>query len=115
MVQHLEQLIDTIKIATDYNPTEVELKIASLETLLEKMNDANTETYTTDAALNKARLDRDRTLYREGDGLVKLAKASKQYISVAFGPSSPQYKAAQTFKFKDYTFTEIDPVTGPPA
>jgi prophage DNA circulation protein len=83
-----------------YSTNEKDLKIESLEALLQEMirkNAAVTDTYT---ALFNARAARDKIFYNDQDGLLTVARKNKAYLKGAFGTKSPYYKKVASLEFR---------------
>lgn len=99
-VDKFAQLIQTLSAEALYQPNEVELQVASLNTLLTGMREKNKAVITTFANLSNTRIARDQILYADATGLCDIAQAVKQYIKSLFGTTSPQYKQVNGIKFK---------------
>ncbi len=99
MIDHLAQLIATLTAEPNYAPNEVELQVATLNTVLADLKTKNTEVINTTTALSNARIDRDGALYGVDIGLVDVAQDAKQYVKSLFGATSLQYKQVSGLKF----------------
>jgi hypothetical protein len=49
--------------------------------------------------LSNARIERNKLLYSENEGLIDIANGVKSYIKSIFGAASPQYKQLTNLKF----------------
>ena len=86
---------------TSYGPSENELKVASLKTLLSDFILSNENVSQAYANVSSSRADRNKTLYSNDIGLVDTAMNVKNYIKSAYGVSSPQYNQIKSIKFKN--------------
>lgn len=91
-VDNFAKLVQTVSAEPLYKPNEVELQVASLNTLLIELRAKNTEVVSATAAVSNARIERDNVLYGEISGLHDVALAVKQYVLSLFGKTSAQYK-----------------------
>jgi hypothetical protein len=82
-----------------YAPNEVELQVASLNTLLGDLRSKNSAVITATANLSNARIQRDKILYSTLTGLYNIAQAVKQYAKSVFGATSPQFGQVSGIKF----------------
>lgn len=101
MIDHLEKLIEVVKIETKYNPNETPLKVATLndyKTQLETINTAVKNAYT---PYSNAMMDRDKKLYNLETGLVARAQLIKNYVKSIFTASSPEYKLINSLRFRN--------------
>jgi hypothetical protein len=92
-------LIETLSAEPLYAPNEVELQVASLNTLLADLRSKNSAVITATANLSNARIQRDKTLYAAFTGLYDIAQAVKQYAKSVFGATSPQFGQVNGIKF----------------
>jgi hypothetical protein len=98
-VDNFAKLIQTLTAETLYKPNEIELQVATLNTLLTDLKAKNKAVITATAAASNARIARDKVLYAETTGLYDVAQATKAYVKSLFGASSPQYKQVSKIKF----------------
>ncbi len=98
-ISNFEALIALLKIITEYNPNETELKTTALDTVLADLKTKNKAVVDTYGPLNDARKNRDRTLYLETSGLVPITKKVKEYVKSIFNASSIEYKQLNSIKF----------------
>jgi hypothetical protein len=98
-IEHLNQLISLVASQPAYNPAEEDLKIATLNQVLNDMRATNDAVMVADASLTSARQKRDLLLYAPKTGMIDTALAVKEYVKAVFGASSPQYKEVKRIKF----------------
>jgi hypothetical protein len=98
-VDNFAKLTQTLTAETLYKPNEVELQVATLNTLLTDLKTKNKAVITATAGLSNARIARDKVLYADATGLYDIAQAVKQYIKSLYGASSPQYNQVSGIKF----------------
>jgi hypothetical protein len=63
------------------------------------MKNTNTAAVNAYTPLSNARIDRNKILYDDVTGLVKVAGDVKAYVKSVFGGTSPQYKQVSKLKF----------------
>jgi hypothetical protein len=98
-VDNFAKLTQTLTAETLYKPNEVELQVATLNTLLTDLKTKNKAVITATAGLSNARIARDKVMYADATGLYDIAQAVKQYIKSLYGASSPQYNQVSGIKF----------------
>lgn len=99
-IQHFAGLISVLESETSYTPNETELQIATLtakQTDLVAKNNAVSIAYT---GISNSRINRNKTLYEDGTGLVSVATEVKKYIKSVFGASSPEFAQVKGIEFK---------------
>ena len=99
-LENFYKLIMLLKSIPQYNPNEVELKVATLTALYEDLKLKNTAVVDATTPLSNARIARNDAMYKPLTGLVDCAYDAKMYIKSVFGPSSPQYKQVSKLEFK---------------
>lgn len=99
LIDNFAKLTQTLTAEPLYKPNEVELQVATLNTMLTDLKNKNKAVITATANLSNARIARDKILYAEGAGIHDAALSVKQYIKSLFGPTSPQYKQVRGIKF----------------
>ncbi len=82
-----------------YTPNEVDLQVATLNTLAASLALANTNVIDATTNLSNARITRDTTLYAPNTGLYDIQLEVKKYVKSVFGASSQQYKQVSKIKF----------------
>jgi len=98
---HFKDLIKLLSAIPVYNPNEVDLKIASLNTYVSSLQTLNNNANITGSAVQKNRISRDELLYDPQTGLIEVAREAKNYVKGACGASSPEYKDVVKIKFHD--------------
>jgi hypothetical protein len=101
LLDHFTQLLATLAAEPTYNPNETELTLSSLNTLLTELRTKNTAVLTATTTLSNARIARNKILYNKTNGILIIAKETKQYIKSLYGTTSPQYKQVREVKFKN--------------
>lgn len=101
LIDHFVALIELIKQINGYTPNETELTIASLEAFLADLVLHNKKVITCNAQLDKARKQRNKTLYHPVEGLLNRAKLVKLYIKSLYGASSTEYKEINAIRFRN--------------
>ena len=96
---HWTKFTDLIASIPSYLPNEANLKIAAIQTFRTSLQNANTNVATTYEAINLARIQRDKTLYKDGTGVYSIQDLVKEYVKGAFGAKSIQYKQMVAIKF----------------
>ena len=91
LIEHYDKLIKLLASVPAYNPTEVALKVVTLQAMLANLRAINTAAYTSSAKISNARIARNKILYDNPDSLVITAKGVKAYIKGKFGASSPEW------------------------
>ena len=99
MLEHYSNLITLLGAEPLYQPNEVELSVAGLQTLLSDLKAKNTAVISAQTALSNARLERDETLYATTYNLVEVALDVKKYVKSVYGATSGQYKQVSGIKF----------------
>ena len=99
-LENFYKLIMLLKSIPQYNPNELEFKIATLTALYEDLKQKNSDVVDTTTPLSNARIARNNAMYKPLTGLVDCANDAKMYIKSVFGPSSPQYKQVSKLEFK---------------
>ena len=99
LIEHYDKIIKLLASVPAYNPTEVALKVATLQTTLANLKTVNTAAYTSYAKVSNARIARNKILYENPDALIVLAKAVKAYIKGKFGATSAEYGQVSSIKF----------------
>lgn len=100
LIDNFTKLIQVVSAEPAYLPNEVDLKVATLNTLLTNLKAANTSVIGTTTTYSNGRISRDTVLYAADTGLVDLALEVKKYVKSLFGATSPQYKQVSGLQFK---------------
>ena len=100
LVEHFNGLIELVSSHTEYNPNEIELKVATLQTYSTELRTANTNVQNANTDWSNSRISRDKTLYADNTGLVDIALDVKAYVKSVFNSTSPQYGQISGIEFK---------------
>lgn len=98
-IESMDKLIQLLTSQAGYTPNEADLTVAALTTLYGNMQTTNTAVVNAYTPLSNARIDRNKILYDDVTGLVKVAGDVKAYVKSVFGGTSPQYKQVSKLKF----------------
>ncbi|MCW3076113.1 MAG: hypothetical protein JWO32_722 [Bacteroidetes bacterium] len=98
-LQHFAKLILLLQSVSSYNPNEVSLQVASLQTLLTNLTTLNNAANTAYANLKAARISRNLVFYASITGMLDRIRNSKAYIKSLYGASSQQFVAANNIHF----------------
>lgn len=99
-IENLDRLIIQLSYIPEYVPNEIELKVETLKTLLNKLKASNSNVVTTFLKLDKARSSRNEILYHPISGVVDLASDVKSYIKSVYGTNSAEYLQISKLFFK---------------
>jgi hypothetical protein len=99
LIDSFNKLVDLVSAESKYAPNEPELKIASLNNILQDLKIADSNVIAKYTDYSNARIERDKQLYSIADNLVETAYNVKKYVKSVFGASSPQYKQVSGIKF----------------
>jgi hypothetical protein len=104
---NFKHLIEIYKSDTNYATSDTELTTASLLSLLDDINAANTIVagLITEATLK--RIARDESLYMIGTGIIDVSLACKKYVRSVYGAQSAQAKTVTSIYLK--RFMKIKP------
>lgn len=100
MIEHMEKLINLLSSITAYTPNENELKVVTLNALLNAMKTSNTAVINAYTTWSNARITRNDLLYKKITGLVEIALECKSYVKSIFGATSSQYKQVSKLQFR---------------
>lgn len=96
---HFTKFTNLIATIPSYLPNEANLKIAAIQAFKASLLAANASVQNTYEAVNLARIQRDKTLYKAGTGVYAIQDLVKEYVKGAFGAKSIQYKQMVAIKF----------------
>jgi hypothetical protein len=99
LIEHLKNMIDLLANDPLYAPTEADLKLTALNTLVTALQSANDYVIETFTAISNKRGDRNAIMYNDPSGLVDLALFVKKYVKAAFGVDSLQYSQVKDLEF----------------
>lgn len=94
------QQIELLEGEPLYNPNEVDLQVATLQTRLTNMQNANAAVTAAATPLSNSRIARNQVLYAEDTGLCDIAALVKKYVKSLYGADSPQYKQISGLEFR---------------
>lgn len=97
---NMDLLISLLQNTPNYNPNEVEYKVATLQAEKAQMLQATQGVANTFVPLNNARSIRNSTIYLSDDNLVDTFNKAKDYLFTILDSNSVQYKAISKIKFK---------------
>jgi hypothetical protein len=98
-LQNVEKCYELLKAQPKYLPSEPELAIGAIDTLIQDLKTSNTAVATQTPVVNLARLARNKELYASTDGAFELASKVKKYMKAAFGGNSSIYHEACKYVF----------------
>jgi hypothetical protein len=99
-IAHLADLVALLKTKPAYTPTDNEYKVANIEAKLASLTAKNNAARAAEAALGNAQDDRDRTLYDDETGIIKLVKLIKTQLAVKPGKDSAAYQQINVLEFR---------------
>jgi hypothetical protein len=94
------QLVDFYESDVLYAPNEVDLTVAALRLVSDKMKSLNDGIGAIIEPVDTARIVRNQGLYAAGTGALDIAQACKDYVVGAFGATSAQAKLVKRIRFK---------------
>jgi len=100
MIQHFEGMISVLESEPSYTPNESDLKVTALQSKLQDLKDKNDNVANAYTAVSNARIERNKTLYKDDSGLVDTAGEVKKYVKSVFGATSPEFGQIKGIKFK---------------
>lgn len=98
----LADIIALLRFRTDYNPNDDEYKLTAIEAKHTALNEKNNAARTAVAALGNALDNRDRILYDEETGIIKLVKLIKNQLAIKPGKQSAAYQQISALEFRKY-------------
>ncbi|MBK5213466.1 MAG: hypothetical protein JJE55_07390 [Flavobacteriaceae bacterium] len=101
LIQHFEGLISVLESEPSYAPNEADLKATALNAQADDLKDKNSKVSTAYTAVSNARIDRNKTLYKDDSGLVDTATEVKKYIKSVYGATSPEFGQVKGIAFKN--------------
>jgi hypothetical protein len=100
LIQHMAAFIALLQSVPTYNPNEVDLKIAALNTYLANLNATNNAAVVAHTKVNNTRIARNKILYTPVTGLCDIGDEVKDYIKSVYGATAPEYRQIRSLKFK---------------
>jgi hypothetical protein len=102
ILQNFKDLVKYYESDTNYAPNEAEIKVISLEALINDLEAASLLASSVTMDEKNLRRDRNEGLYMEGTGLVDVSLKCKRYIRSVFGTKSEEAKSASEIKLKRF-------------
>jgi hypothetical protein len=99
LLENFNKLILLVASEPTYTPNEVDLQVATLNTLAANLATQNTAVINATTALSNSRIARNHTLYDPNTGLYDIQLEVKKYVKSVFGPTSQEYKQVSKIKF----------------
>jgi len=100
LIEHLSGIINILSNDLLYAPTEADLKLTALNTLVTNLKTANNLVIDAITGISNKRGDRNEVMYKDESGLIDLAFTVKKYVKAAFGTDSLQYSQLSGLEFK---------------
>lgn len=100
LLENFNKLILLVASEPSYTPNEVDLQVATLNTLAANLAAQNTAVISATTTLSNARIARNHTLYDDNTGLYDITLEVKKYVKSVFGAASQEYKQLTAIKFK---------------
>jgi len=98
-LDNLFKLTQLLASVPEYAPNETELKVDTLNRMMDDLKAKNAAVMDATTPLSNARITRNEILYKEDAGLYDVAADMKAYVKSVFGASSPQYRQVSKIKF----------------
>lgn len=98
-IEHFDKIIKLLASESLFATNENDLQVSTLQTQLTNLQNLNSTAFNSYALLSNARIERNKTLYDEPNGLIYLARGVKAYIKGKFGADSPEYAQVSSIKF----------------
>ena len=99
-IEHFASLIKIVASEPTYKPNEDDLTIVSLNKLLGNMRTTNKAVIDANTDADNSRLNRNKLLYAEPNGLVPIALDVKKYVKSVYSTTSAEYKQVSNLEFK---------------
>lgn len=100
LIQHFQGLISVLESEPSYAPNETELQVATLQTKAQDLESKNQKVATAYTAISNARIERNKKLYKEDEGVVDTAGEVKKYVKSVYGATSPEYGQIKGISFR---------------
>ena len=100
LIQHFEGMISVLQSEPSYAPNEDDLKVATLTTKATELKTNNNNVSVAYTSVSNARIERNKALYKDDNGLVDIATEVKKYIKSVFGATSQEYAQVKGIPFK---------------
>ena len=99
LIQHMQAFIALLATIPSYNPNEIDLKIASLNTYVANLNTTNNAAVAAHTTASNTRIARNKILYTPITGLCDIGEETKDYIKSVYGATAPEYKQVRKLSF----------------
>ena len=96
----MDLLISQLQNTPNYNPNEIEFKVATLQAMKVQMLQATQSVANSFVPLNSARNTRNELMCTFNENLVDIFNKTKDYLYTILDYNSLQYKAISKIKFK---------------
>jgi hypothetical protein len=100
-ISNLDVLINQLSSHPQYAPNEIDLQIATLQTLKTNLQTLSSSVHTAGNTIITARTNRNNALYNGENNIIKLVKDIKSYLKSLGDSGKPYYNAFVLLKFKD--------------
>jgi len=100
LIEHLTGMINILSNDLLYAPTEADLKLTALNTLVTNLKTANNLVIDAFTGISNKRGDRNEVMYKDESGLIALALTVKKYVKAAFGTDSLQFSQVNGLEFR---------------
>lgn len=97
------QIASFVESSTTYVANEADLSKEAIRKYSDDLKLANNNLQVAEAALETARIDRDRILYTNEDSLYNVFREVKTYVKSAYGSSSAEFKRISGLEFRNYS------------
>lgn len=101
LIEHTAKLLQLVSTEVSYNPNEVDLKVATLQSVLSNLNAANEAVINAYTQWSNTRIERDQLLYNPVNGIVKTAADIKKYVKSVYTATGPKYKQISSLEFRE--------------
>ena len=95
-------LLEVLRNEPHYTPNEPILQIAALDDAAARLGSLSSAVSGANSNAAVKRIERDRALYLEDDGLVDVSLMCKKYVRALFGASSEEAKLVSAIKLKRF-------------
>lgn len=97
--ENFGKMIQLLAGIAEYNPNEEDLKVTTLDGLMDGLKAKNNAVIAAEVPFSNARIVRNQVLYTDTTGLCDIALTVKNYVKAIFGSTSPQFKQISKLKF----------------
>jgi hypothetical protein len=100
LIQHFAAFIALLVSIPSYNPNEVDLKVAALNTYQANLIATNNAAVIAHTKIGNTRILRNKILYTPVTGLCDIGDETKGYIKSIYGSTAPEYKQLSGISFR---------------